>query len=64
MNNKDREEHLLMHFLEHYEQHRETYKRWSREDVVKTFLETYRIHLFNKPVRPIFNDTNEFASGK
>ncbi len=30
-------EELIVKFLDHYEQHRETYKKWKPEDIAKTF---------------------------
>lgn len=36
-------EKLLVKFLDHYEFHRETYKKWSNEDICSVFVKNYKI---------------------
>lgn len=33
---------MLIKFLDHYEDHRETYKKWKPEQIAKTFIHNWR----------------------
>lgn len=47
----------LIKFIEHYEQHRETYKKWTPEQIAKTSIK----NIFTTPSLPTDEEIKEYA---